>query len=134
MSAPDEDELLVGAERLPPWVVAVIAVVVGVSLAYVSVRAVGDHGAVSSKPSVSASVIPTRVPREWQVIPLDGTGEPVVDAVLDNGHLTVIRTDSLLDLTLSGTMYVNRHISGDDALGAEAPSVRLFIDRDHGVG
>ena len=129
----DDDELLVEPRRMPRWAVAVLAPAAAGLLAIVSIRTSSDNHTASS-PSEPPLITVTQPVSGAPVIRIDSSDDPVVAAVVDHGHLTVIRTDSLVDLTSKGKVLVNRQISGDDALGTEAPSVRLFVDRARDVG
>jgi len=129
----DDDELLVEPGGTPRWTIALVALAAAGLLALVAIRA-KSHERTTASPSEPPSITVTHAVSGAPVIKIDNTDDPVVAAVLDHGRLTVMRTDSLVNLTAKGKVLVNRHLAGDSALVAGAPAVDLFIDRAHNVG
>jgi hypothetical protein len=131
MSAPDDEELLVGPPRIPWWVFA-IATALAVGVAAVLLVPSSSHPRANVTPAPITS--PAPLPVQANELELDSTGEPVVDAVVDGDALVVMRTDSLVRVGLNGKVQTIRHLTGDAALGNSAPGVRLLIDGAHGIG
>lgn len=85
------------------------------------------HGASPVGPTTTSAPPPA-------TLRLDGTGDPVVAAVADGQSLVVLRTDSLVRASLDGRVRTKHGLTGDAALGAEAPAVALLLDRPRGIG
>ena len=125
MTDPDEDELLLDPGRPSNHTLVLLAVVFAALAGLVVVRIL------SAQPHTHLSVrvpLPTSGVRGLPVLALDRTQEPVVDAIVDRGSLVVLRTDSLVRASFSGTVRTKVQLNEDDKLGAEAPAVRLLID------